>query len=108
MRVARIFKGALTSLLTFVWEGLNPITSRLSTLLSLSRNSLERAMNLSIFHCYVAVLVCFPLNKLCWSSHLSMSILSPILFSMEKDDRKSTTPLALVYASPVSTNLLSV
>lgn len=37
-----------------------------------------------------------------------MSILSPILFSMEKDDRKSTTPLALVYASPVSTNLLSV
>ena len=29
---------------------------------------------------YVAVLVCFPLKRLCWRSHLSTNILSPILF----------------------------
>jgi hypothetical protein len=36
-----------------------------------------------------------------------MSILSPILFSIEKEDKKSTTDLALVYASPVISNLFS-
>ena len=36
-----------------------------------------------------------------------MSILSPILFSIENEDKKSTTDLALVYASPIISNLFS-
>ena len=39
---------------------------------------------------YVAVLVCYPLKSDCCSSHLSIKILSPILFSIEKDAKKST------------------
>ena len=57
---------------------------------------------------YVAVFVCLPLNKLCWSSHLSTNILSPILFSIEKDERKSTTSFALVSSSPLNTNFFSL
>ena len=49
MRVAMILRGALTSLLTFVWEGLKPITSKLSTLLSFRRKRRDRAMKLSYF-----------------------------------------------------------
>lgn len=47
MSVARIFNGALTSWQMFVWEGLNPITSRLSIRLSLNKNIFERAMKLN-------------------------------------------------------------
>jgi hypothetical protein len=53
----------------------------------------------------VAVLVCFPLKRLCCSSHLSIKILRPIRFSIEKEERKSTTPRALL-SSPIP-NLLS-
>ena len=57
---------------------------------------------------YVAILVYLPLKRLCWSNHLSTSILRPILFSIEKEAKKSTTAFALVSASPVMLNLLSL
>ena len=46
--MARIFSGDDTSLQTLVWDGLKPITSRLSMRLSSRRNNFDRAMNLGL------------------------------------------------------------
>lgn len=97
INVANILRGALTSLLIFVCDGLNPITKRLSTLLSEMRKSLDNAINVDIF-------VYFPLNKLCCKSHLSINIFSPILFSIENDDKKSITLLTLDCISLLTLN----
>ena len=56
---------------------------------------------------YVAILVNLPLNKLCWSSHLSIRIFRAILFSMEKEERKSTTLRAWASSSAADLNLLT-
>lgn len=50
INVASIFKGAFTSLFILVWEGLKPMTNKLSTLLSLSKNILDKAIKLIILN----------------------------------------------------------
>ena len=81
------------------------MTSKLSTLLSRRRKSLDRAMNLHKTKKYVEIFVNFPLNKLCCRSHLSVKIFNPILFSMEKEDRKSIMLLSFCIHSPFSNGL---
>ena len=45
-----------------MWDGLKPMTRRLSTLLSLRRKSREESHETESVKRYVAVLVCFPLR----------------------------------------------
>lgn len=45
---------------------------------------------------YVEILVYFPRNRLCCNNHLSINIFKPILFYIEKEDKKSIKSVILL------------